>query len=389
VIDGIDVLDHADSTVRVLSVVGESDLDAIDAVDDLVVSLAGTDIGVVLGAASLLCDPLVGGLEQQRSQTLRVGSLALAVRLPRGLRKAAHRQSLALWILRGGRDAPSLRMADLDGDTIARDDLASDVTAALQLTEHRAYRYARRGELAPVLSGGPVVPRGVRAVRLGSPAVTHLDRIQAATLTTSESVPGWDVSVVPALGQIVLRRRSLGELDRAGLIDVRRGSRIDVARADPNGTVRVLSADGSTNDVRLDPFDARQLYPRATWTEPGDVVFVQQPQPMARVDSVGGALVASPSRILRLGPGSAIGPHTLAAVVNELVPEDSEWQTWNMPDLPGNEADALELALAAAAEHLVELRRHERAVRDVISNLIEGVAAGAVTVDPTIPRKAG
>lgn len=390
VIDGVEVLREARGTVRVMSVVGESDADALELVDNLALSLGPTDVGVVLGAAAVLCDPLIGESEQRRSQTLRTGSLAMAVRLPRGLWKAAHRQSLAVWILQGGRDAQSLRMADLTAETIDLEDLASDVLAALQLTEDRAYRYARRAELAPVLAGGPVVPRGVRAIRLGTAGSTsHLNRIQTATLTTSESVSGYDVTVSPALGQIMLRQRSLGELVTAGQLAMKRGSRIGTTPASASATVRVESADGSTDNLRLDPFDAVQLYPRAMRTEPGDVIFQQQPRPMARVDGVGGALVASPSRVLRLRPGASIGPYVLAAQINELAPVGSEWQTWTVPDIPNGDAEALDSALAAAAAHLAVLRRHARAVEDLTTSLIQGVAAGAVTIDSIITKRAG
>lgn len=390
VISGVDVLREARGTVRVMSVVGEPDAHALEAVDNLALSLGPTDIGVVLGAAAVLCDPLIGESEQRRSQTLRTGSLAMAVRLPRGLWKAAHRQSLAVWILQGGRDTQSLRMADLTAETIDLEDLASDVLAALQLTEDRAYRYARRADLAPVLAGGPVVPRGVRAIRLGTAnSGSHLARIQTATLTTSESVSGYDVTVAPALGQIVLRQRSLGELVAAGQLVMRRGNRIGATPASASATVRVESADGSTDNVLLDPLDAEQLFPRAMRTEPGDVIFMQQPRPMAQVDGVGGALVASPSRVLRLQPGASIGPYVLAAQINELAPAGSEWQTWTVPDIPSEDAEALDSALAAAASHLAVLRRHARAVEDLTTSLIEGVAAGAVTIDSIITKRAG
>lgn len=389
VIDGVEVLREARGTVRVMSVVGESDADALETVDNLALSLGQADIGVVLGAAAVLCDPLIGESEQRRSQTLRTGNLAMAVRLPRGLWKAAHRQSLALWILDGGRSTQSLRMADLATETVDLEDLASDVVAALQLTEDRAYRYARRAELAPVLAGGPVVPRGVRAIRLGTAAATtHLDRIQTATLTTSEPLPGYDVTVAPAPGQVILRQRSLGELVAAGQLVMKRGSRIGETPAGASTTVRVVSADGSTDKIRLDPFDAVRLYPRAIRTEPGDVVFIQQPRPMARVDTEGGALVASPSRVLRLQVGASIGPFALASLINELVPGGSEWQTWNVPELGSEASDSLEEALAAAADHLAVLRRHARALEDLTTSLIEGVAAGAVAID-SITKRAG
>ena len=119
------------------------------------------------------------------------------------------------------------------------------------------------------------------------------------------------------------------------------------------------------------------------------MLFVERPRPTARPVRDEGALVASPARILRLRPGASLGPHTLAAIVNELMPATSEWRTWSVPELLPPEADALEAALSAAAEHLAELRRHERATRDLITSLIEGVAAGAVTLDPTTTTRAG
>lgn len=385
VIDGIEILDAAPATVRMLSVVGEPDAEALEAVDELVVSLGRTDVGVVLGPAALLCDPLVGDPERRRSGTVRIGNLVMAVRLPRGLWKAAHRQTLAVWVLYGAGRAGPVWLADLDTETIDLDDYSSDVLAALRGTENRAYRYGRRSELASVLAATSVVPRGIRAVRHGRiDAATHLDRVHTATLATSEPIPGYDVAVAPAPGQIVLRQRSLGELQAAGQLAMRRGNRLDRAEGDPAGTVRVLAADGTTDALRLDPFDAARTFPRATRTEPGDVIFLERPDPRARVDIEGGALVASPSRILRLRPGGPIGPHALAAIINEIAPVGSEWQTWSVPDLPPGEATALDATLAAAAAHKAELRRHDEALRNLVTSLVQGVAAGAVTIDTTI-----
>jgi hypothetical protein len=156
----------------------------------------------------------------------------------------------------------------------------------------------------------------------------------------------------------------------------------------PSGTVLVLSADGTTNGVYLDPFDAARVYHRATRTEPGDVVFLERPRPTAIVDADGGALVASPSRILRLQAGAPIGPHALAALINDLAPVGTNWPTWSVPELQPSSAQALDAALAAAAEHIRALRTHEHAMQDLTRNLIEGVAAGAIVID-TITRKVG
>jgi hypothetical protein len=387
----IELLDDGNAVVRVLSTVGDEPDVALDAIDDLAVSLGPSDIGIVLGAASVLCDRLVSAAEGRRAQTLRPGALAIAIRLSRGMWKGAHRQHLALWVLQGSRRAQSLYMADLDGLHVDSDDLAADVIAALELTERRAYRYARRGDLAPVLAGTvPVVPRGVRALQVDATTPsTHLDAVHVASLVTSRTINGYDVTVAPAPSRIVLRQRSLRELADAGQLIMRRGSRIDPAHAAPGGTVPVLTADQSTADVRLDPLDAERHYPRATRTEPGDVIFSEQPYPAAWVDRQGGALVASPSRLLRLRRTATIGPHTLAALINELAIPGTEWETWSVPDLPPIESRALDGALHDASNYLVDLRQHEQAARDLTRSLIQGVAAGTVTIDPTITQKAG
>ena len=142
----------------------------------------------------------------------------MAVRLPRGLWREAHRQSLGLWVCQGGRSMQRLRVVDLaafSDDELDLDDLVSDVAGALTDAEGRAFRYARSSELAPVLAGGPVVPRGVRALRMGvAGSTSHLERITAATLTTRDPLAPFDVLVEPAPGEIRLRQRSLGELRR-------------------------------------------------------------------------------------------------------------------------------------------------------------------------------
>lgn len=391
-IDGIELVDAADGRVRVLSLVGRPERAVLEAADDLVVSLEPTDVGVVLGSASVLCDPLLGEAARRRTQTLKAGNLVMALRLPRGLWKAAHRQSLAVWVLSGVPDAKRwVCLADLETSTIDLDDLGSDVLAALAGTQRRAYRYARRVDPAVVLAGVEVLPRGVRATRIAvTDPATHLDRIHAATLTTSVPLAGYDVAVAPAPGRVVLRQRSLGELKAVNQVRVLRGNRIDARRADPAGTVPVLAADGSTDDLRLDPFDAARVYRRATRTEPGDVIFLDGRRPLARVDATGGALVAAPSRVLRLGPGVPVGPRALAAIVNETVPPGSEWPAWSVPDLSPAERDLLEAVLAAAADHQARLCRHLNALHDLVTGLVHGVAAGAVTLDPTLTdAKAG
>ena len=104
-IGDVDVVTGDRAVVRVLSVLGMIEGEALLAVDDLVLGLDAHEVAVVVGPASLLCDPLIGEADQRRADTLRVRKLALALRLPRGLWKEAPRQHLAVWVLRGGESA--------------------------------------------------------------------------------------------------------------------------------------------------------------------------------------------------------------------------------------------------------------------------------------------
>ena len=162
---------------------------------------------------------------------------------------------------------------------------------------------------------------------------------------------------------------------------MRRGSRINPDHADAAGTVEVQSADSEVDRIRLDAFEAARLYPRAVRTDPGDVVFLERPRPAAFVDTRGGSLVASPSRILRLGPTANIGPHALAAVINEQVRVGSEWETWTVPELRAAESERLEASLVEAHDFETRLQRRLEAAHDLKKALIEGVAAGAITLD--------
>lgn len=370
--------------VRLLSVLGLDSDGSLQQLDEVVLQLGPNQLAVVLGPASLLCDELLGDEERARSQTLRSDSLAMALRLPRGMWRQAHRQALGIWVCIGGIPMRRPLVGDLGAfahHELQLGDLAADVSAALGRSGARAFRYLRQHGLELIQSTRTVVPRGARAVRLVTAAsASYLDRIQAATLTTVEPVPGFDVLVEPATGSIVLRQRSLGELRDGKQLTVKRGSRIDAALTDPAGTVPVLSAVEGANDLRLDPFDAAQRYPHANRTELGDVVFVERPRPKARVDDRGGSLVASPSRILRLAAGAGLGPHALAAIINQLPDEAVEWQAWQVAVLERDEAEQLERTLLRLTGYEMELRRRLDAVSEMTTALIDGVAAGAVAL---------
>ncbi|ATY13543.1 hypothetical protein CU254_26280 [Amycolatopsis sp. AA4] len=385
-IRGIETVERAATPrVRFLSAVGETVDSALELVDEVVLDLDEAELAVIVGPAAALCDELHGTQEQRRAQTLRAEGLAVALRLPRGMWREAHRQALGLWVCAPGGFTQRPLVADLAAfDSAERDleDLASDVTAALARVRGRAFRYLRPHDLPAILSSrATVVPAGARATRLATADTgRHTAAINTATLVTSEAIRPFDVLAEPAAGTTLLRRRSLGELTDQGHVRVLRGSRIHSDHADPAGSVPVLSATAPHGLLRLDPFDATQLYPRAARTNPGDVVFTDRPHPVAAVDDTGGALVAAPSKILRISPKAGIGPRAVAAIINRLPRVPSEWKTWSVPILDTAEVDRLEAVLAAVAEHEATLRHHLEETRNLVTAMIDGVAAGAVTL---------
>lgn len=378
------VVDHVptDRAITFVSTIGRSLPDVLDTADNLVLDLPSGQVAVLLGPAEVLTDNLKGELQQRRASILRVGNVVAAIRLPRGLWREAHRQSLAIWVCLGAAEVNHPWVADLGAvEQLELTDLAADVAGALARTDDRAYRYARRIDLAGVLVSGPLAPRGAKAPILRAAEATgHVERVHAATLVTTEPLATLDVLVRPSQGRLRLRHRSLGELRDDKQLDIKRGNRINSEGASPDGTVAVLPIELS-GGIAFDPLDAEQRYPRAVRTEPGDVVFVERPRPRAWVDNRGGAMVASPARILRLSATAEFGPRLLGAIINDTAPVGSEWQTWAMPEFSREEAKRIELALDEIERFEAEAHRRIDAVNDLTKALIDGVAAGALTLD--------
>ncbi len=392
IIDGIEITDAPSPTVRVISGIGLEDDAVLDLADSAALDLGPHDIALVLGAASALCDPLRGKMASLRSDTIGLGTLVAALRLPRGMRRAAYRQSLGLWVLKGGAERDRLVVADLVGESIDVSDLASDVAAALEQASSRSYRYGRLILRKEAQGRAAVVATGIRAVRLaGADSSTHSDRVTAATLVTREPLDGFDVLVTPKPPAIATTPRSLGEMVAARRIELLSGCRVNVEHAEPSGTIRVVSADPALHEVKIDPLVAAERYRHAKRTRPGDVVFVDRPRPSALVDDVGGSLVRAPSRILRLPQGVGIGARALAEVINHLPDDAGEWGTWSIPSLVPDQIDDVERTLADAEIYVAELRRRQVAMNELVTSLIQGLAVDGlvITSSTTKNKKAG
>jgi hypothetical protein len=394
-IDGLQVESAGVPLVKVVSVAGLDDADALEAAGDVAVDLDADQVAIVIGPASALCDRLRGDLYDARKAALEMGAmdygsaLAASFKLPRGMWREAHRQSLGLWVLRGATAATAAVVADLSGAAVDAAELAADLLGALEQTGARSYCYGRALPYAAVWTGDTVVPPGVGAQPAHAvDGVSAYDRLVSSTLVTREAIAGFDLSTARSGSPGVSATRSLGELVEVRAIRRQSGARIAPEDVDPAGSVRILTAEEGS-ERWIDRLVAAARYGAAVLTEPGDVVFSTSP-PRAMVDEVGGAIVATPSRILRPNLARAgIGPRALAAAINRLG-GSSEWKTWPIPNFPLAQIQRVEDALGDAAEYLASIRKHEAAAADLITSLIHGVAAGSVTLDaPDTEKKAG
>ena len=178
---------------------------------------------------------------------------------------------------------------------------------------------------------------------------------------------------------------SVDEALRAGLASVHSGSRIGPAPRSATG-VRVIDADAVTDPDQprrgLDPLDLEAIAPRARRTEPGDVVFCVSPTPAAVVDQEGLSVVAYPARIIRCAPDKGLVPEAVAQAINDLPPRAPRWRAWRVPRMPVDQAHSLRAALRRIADE--EMRARQRITRlDALAHeLMDGVAAGALTITP-------
>lgn len=398
VIDGLPVGSGTPPRVRLVALVGLDAQEVLDRVDQVAMELGAREVAIILGPASSLCDRLTGDLYRQRKETLQVGgddfgfALAAALKLPRGYWREAHRQCLGLWVLQGATKSDGVVVADLSGRDVDAAELADDILGALERTAARAYRYGRVLAYTEVWTRDTVVLPGIGAAGGSASAsgTSVLDRLIAASLVTRERIEGFDIVADQQNAAGPVARRSLGELADSGIVKVHRGSRIADEHTDSRGSIRILSADPTVPERRIDPLVEADHYSHAGRTEPGDVVFVASPRPHALVDEEGGSLVASPSRVLRVGDVRAgVGPHSLAAAINNLA-ESTEWRTWQIPFVPRVQLSALEDALARATDYMAGLRRREAVVAELMNHLIQGVAEGSVALgSPPTEKKAG
>lgn len=118
-------------------------------------------------------------------------------------------------------------------------------------------------------------------------------------------------------------------------------------------------------------------YPRATLTEPGDIIFRTGPRPRAVVDRAGSAVVRYPARILRVNAGQpTLVPDVLAADINAA--PRGPWRQWPVRSLTPEAASGLGAVLARVGATRDELLERLQRVDDLTALLLDGAAVGVI-----------
>ena len=347
-----------------------SDAELLDVVGDLEVQLADDARAVVLGPASALVDkPRSADVDRARDAILRGGRLRAAIRLPKGLMVRSPRRALALWVLGPAHpDVPIAERAtvvgDLSHEAVTPDiaaDLVSDVltaTTSPRMASRRALRFARLVPTSALVVGrraliaGPVDHRGGERRTLAALVASRQCRAVSGSRIRSEDL-------VTSGRRVVGTAELLGELPLGGRC--------------------------------VDPVVFPTAYPRAQYTEPGDVVFCTSPRIAAWTDRDGGSVVLSPARVLRVVDDPERGrapllPDVVAADINAVatasraqpLADTRDWRRWSIRLVPRQQLDPLADALADIrarrgdlVAELTELDRQSEAVIARYTNLTD------------------
>ncbi len=406
---------------------GLSDLAVLEAVGELIVQLADDSRVVVIGPASALTDgPVSADVDRARDAVLRSDRLRAAVRLPQGLLVRSPRRPLALWALGPAHPAVAVRdrwtvVADVNDrplDDAVIDGLVTDVMAAMTPDDRSAnagllpseavidepdhvrghrFRFARRVPTTSLLPGRKaLVGRAIQPeATSGSPtgpealAVT-IDRL-VDDLGCSSPLAGLRVEAPPPLqgrGPARVGLTTVGNGMADGDLRVIAGKRLNAGHVTTGregrvviGPVEVIGQ-SPVGARRIDPLTFAGEYPSGRFTEPGDVIFSTSPRIGAFVDSVGGSVVQSPARILRITQAGRrrFLPAAIARDASATPEAAKDWRRWRVRVMAGAPDVALTATMDTIRRERQALAARIATLDDLANALIDGVAGGAVTI---------
>ncbi|MDF8263736.1 hypothetical protein [Luteipulveratus flavus] len=370
-------------------------------VDELTLQMGAEQWALVLAPASALSDRLRSDADERaRDAIMRDGRLRMVLRLPAGMATHLGQQQLTLWLLGPAHPdvPPSERrtvLGDLTGVELTEavyDEVATDAVAALAPPRLAAAHRWHHG--STVLTSRLVRQRGgLMTFATAEPVDSRTDSA-AAVLAIDGLRTALDVGAAWTLGAGEEGRRQTVTVQHAqeiGALRVLSGHRIRAhdVRVGAGGGVAVIGPDevsGSARwgERRIDRFDLEATYPGSRLTEPGDVVFATSGRVVARVDRRGGSVVQAPARVMRLRAvekwRGALSPDVVAADLNAQPRAGNAYRAWQLRIVSREATAPLADAVADIEAMAQEAQRRLADLRDLRTRLVDGVAAGAVTM---------
>lgn len=361
--------------------------EALAQVEDFIDALPDGDRALIVAPHRVLTGALQKSLEDQRAAILRESRVRAIVRLPDGMLRDAPRVALSVWAIGDRQSSPTDERFVLTGDAreAAFDEsaaaaLALDLVASFEgarSVTSRAFAFLRTERLHKILAraGGLVEPHQKRACK--ADVFELIARVDASAQQLGIELHS---RITHPVGQSV----QLGRLIADDEVTVRSGVRLEV----PEGTGghRVIGEPELRGESRryVDQLGFAARHPKARLSEPGDVIFVAGARPAAVVDHVGGSVVQSPARILRLKSASLL-PEVVASDINAVrtrVPHD----LWPIRRTHPDSREAVASTLAQLRAEREELIARAQALSELADTVTDALCAGA-TFDNTAPER--
>jgi hypothetical protein len=271
-----------------------------------------------------------------------------------------------------------------------RRSIAHPVTIGDILDGHAGLRQPRRPEATEAVRLGP--ERVAMVLHLEAELAGAVEHAPASPLRSGVIARDLDIRRTVTIGTMVLN----GSLVRVG------GARLKPDHITPAGHHRVIGAPevlaahigqrataGAPPSERcIDRAKLAERYPRATLTEPGDVVVALSPQPTALVDERGFSVVEFPATVLRLSSDSgAMTPRVLAALVESASrshhagrpPRGIRLDQLHLPRLGDDEMAALDDLLERAEVRRRRARQELDTLDALCDTTLAGLADGTLT----------
>lgn len=391
---------------------GTSDLEILDAIDDIVVQMDDRQRAVLIGPASALTDrPATGEVSLARTGILRSDRVRAVVRLPQGLMPQASRRAVALWVL--GPAAPHIPidrrwtvLADLSNTRLTEavvSNLVSDVAGAMgdeATVRAHAFRFGTRTPTSALIAGqGALLGRVAHAPRRtddGADLAVRINGLIASLEPTPLASLRTEVRAGASYPSGDRATFTLGDAVRRKHCRILPGNRMDPADLNASSGAAVI---GSAELLAQLPLDQRRVdrltfgasYPAGRYTDPGDIVFCTSPRVSAMVDAHGGSVVVAPARVLRIdtsNPGGLL-PHLLAADIRSVDPGAKRWTLWGLRRAATDQYEVLNGALADIERERLAARQRLAHLDALAATIAEGVTANTITISraSTKPRQ--